>query len=92
MNNDPTLYFRKISKHELTLDLTKGTAIRSTRKPLILGIEDGYKSDDSGKHRFLGETKDWTFQNTVFQALQGFKVKNIFLNYIVMNKCILNVF
>ena len=80
MCNDPTLYFRKISKHELTFDFTKGIAIRSTRKPLILGVEDGYKSDDSGKHRFLGETQDWILQNTAFQALQCFKVKEKFLN------------
>ena len=59
------------------IDINKGIAFRTNRKPLILGINDGYKSKDSEKHRFLGETQDWTLQNTAFQALQSFKVTEL---------------
>ena len=75
MNNDPFLHYRKGSKYELIFNLDLKNAYRATRKPFILDVKDGYKRDDSGIHRFFGETQDWTLQNTAFQALQSFKVK-----------------
>jgi len=73
MNNDPFLHYRKGSKYELIFNLDLKNAYRATRKPFILDVKDGYKRDDSGIHRFFGETQDWTLQNTAFQALQSFK-------------------
>ena len=75
MNNDPFLHYRKGSKYELIFNLNLKNAYRAKRKPFILDVKDGYKRDDSGIHRFFGETQDWTLQNTAFQALQSFKVK-----------------
>ena len=82
MNNDPFLHYRKGSKYELIFNLDLKNAYRATRKPFILDVKDGYKRDDSGIHRFFGETQDWTLQNTAFQALQSFKVKIVYLKYI----------
>ena len=82
MNNDPFLHYRKGSKYELIFNLDLKNAYRATRKPFILDVKDGYKRDDSGIHRFFGETQDWTLQNTAFQALQSFKVKKVYLEYV----------
>jgi len=73
MPNDPFLHFRKVSNYDLIFNLELKNAYRATRKPYILDVKDGYIRDDSGIHRFFGETQDWTLQNTAFQALQSFK-------------------